>query len=510
MGPTTNHNKTICGIKNWLPVVTVVIFALLYALISFVNHINFRTYGLDLGLYTHAMYQYVQGQMADCGMFLWPKDNMLLLADHFDLYLILFAPLTLLFGNYTLLIVQMVALLLGGVGVYCLLRSYTGNGNVRGIGVDFVPWLGMVSYLSFFGVWHALSFDYHSNVVAVNLIPWMILALRKGRGLWSFVAVAAMCVSKESTALWLVFVLAALLFDFRNNMTAKRWLLVNLLFCILYFVLVSMVVMPNLGGESPGFWRYSHMGDSMSDLVVYMVAHPLESVRIFFTNFRNDPDNNGLKLGFFLCCAASGMLLCLRKPNYLLMMIPPLLLKMMSADAGFWGVGMHYNIEFAPVLVIGSFVALIESFQKRQRLMRAPWSLLLGAAVASLLTVSTTAYTLRSPQFRIRAEHARICEKEHYRQSQFDADYARNLINKIPSDASVCAATPFIPHLAEHQDVSIFPVMSYKADYLLVFDEHWSYYDDARAEMQIIFSDTASYKVVDTDGRLYLIARNCR
>jgi len=91
--------------------IVLIIFGLIYSLISIVNHYFFRTYALDLGLYTHALYQYGHFQLADASMI---KDNSeLLLGGHFDLYLVIFSPLHYIFGTYTLLIIQIIAILTG-------------------------------------------------------------------------------------------------------------------------------------------------------------------------------------------------------------------------------------------------------------------------------------------------------------------------------------------------------------------------------------------------------------
>lgn len=62
----------------------------LYCLISLVNHYLFKTYALDLGLYTHAMYDYAHFRIDDCGMFKMQPQS--ILSDHFDLYLVLLSP----------------------------------------------------------------------------------------------------------------------------------------------------------------------------------------------------------------------------------------------------------------------------------------------------------------------------------------------------------------------------------------------------------------------------------
>ena len=66
--------------------------------------------------YTNALYDYSHLNWNDSTVFKSGAEN--LLADHFDLYLILFAPLSLIFKTYTLLIVQIVFILIGGMGIY--------------------------------------------------------------------------------------------------------------------------------------------------------------------------------------------------------------------------------------------------------------------------------------------------------------------------------------------------------------------------------------------------------
>ena len=95
----------------------------LYCLISLVNHYLFKTYTLDLGLYTHAMYDYAHFRIDDCSMFKDARQS--ILSDHFDLYLMLLSPLVYVFGTYTLLIVQIIGILLGGWGIYKLIGLYT-------------------------------------------------------------------------------------------------------------------------------------------------------------------------------------------------------------------------------------------------------------------------------------------------------------------------------------------------------------------------------------------------
>jgi len=144
-------------------------FGVIYSLISLVNHYYFRTYALDLGVYTNALYDYIRFQSNDSCVFKNVGEN--LLADHFDLYLIFFSPLSLLFGTYTLLIVQIIAVLYGGIGVYTFFKKIKKN-----IPVAF---FATIYFYVFFGVFAAISFDYHSNVVAAALIPWLFYSVAR-------------------------------------------------------------------------------------------------------------------------------------------------------------------------------------------------------------------------------------------------------------------------------------------------------------------------------------------
>ena len=79
-------------------------FTVLYTLISFINHYHFRTFALDLGLYTNASFKYAHFQMADSTMIKEYFEP--ILGGHFDLYLLFISPFTYVFGTYTLLLFE--------------------------------------------------------------------------------------------------------------------------------------------------------------------------------------------------------------------------------------------------------------------------------------------------------------------------------------------------------------------------------------------------------------------
>ncbi len=440
--------------KNTLVAISLLlVFGILFAMVSLVNHYYFRTYGLDLGLYTNALYDYIHFHSNDSTFFLANSCN--LLADHFDLYLMLFSPLVLLLGSYTLLVLQIVAVLMGMWGMYRLAGLYTNKG-----------WLPMAAMLMVglsFGVWHALAFDYHSNVVAAMMLPWMLYFVKKGKPIGVVVMAVLMSIGKETSALWVIFVLVALLWDVRRNRQMRRVVALTAVGILAYFLSVTMWIMPSLGcGASSGFWRYDWMGTSVGEVALWVVSHPIEAVRDIFVSFLPDSVDGVLKVEFFICILTSGLLLGLFKPNYLFMLISPLALKMLSRDSvTFWGVSYQYNIEICMVTVAAAMIVL--SRMKKPKMQN------VALLATVLLTGLTLVYTVSNPKTWVRKENIRLYDRRHYNQADFDRNEARRLIESLPSDASVAASSELTPHLALRDKVYLYPEgLVHQPEYLLL------------------------------------------
>ena len=460
---------------------------LLYALISLVNHYLFKTYALDLGLYTHALYDYAHFRAADCGMF---KDASLnLLSDHFDLYLPLMSPLVFVFGTYTLLVVQIVAVLLGGWGVYKLIGSYTDDSRM--------PILAAAAFFFSFGIIHAIAFDYHSNVLTAMMLPWLLYFIKQRRFGLASLFVVLFVIGKENMSLWLFFIALGLMWDYRKDKQALWHLVGYAVFSLAYFFIVNMIVMPKLGGNGGGFARYAHLGDNYAEIASGLLAHPIEAFRNLFTNTIGLSQYDGIKEEFYLCALASGMLLTVLKPNYLLMLVPLIAQKMLSIDPHFWGISFQYSVEFMPVLVISSFLVLI-------RLKRSGWRLALSLSLL-LSTVLTTFYTVGVPKSVILVDQLCVYQGRHYEQQEFDVNYARELMAMIPEDATVSAATMFVPHLALRDGIQNYANANgtVDADYVLLTEHYVNYLRQGK----LVFTNRSDYETVASDGAIHLLKR---
>lgn len=455
-----------------------------YCLISLVNHYLFKTYALDLGLYTHAMYDFLHGCIDDCSMF---KDQpQSILGAHFDLYLFFLSPLVFVFGSYTLLVVQIVAVLLGGWGVYKLIGLYTDD--------DWLSILATAILFFSFGVIHPFAFDYHSNVLTAMMLPWLLYFIKKRQFWLSSLMVVLFVLGKENLSLWLFFIAIALMWDYRKDRKTLWYLLGYALFGLAYFLIINMVVMPKIGGE--GISRYHHLGNNYAEIALQLITHPGETLRLLFANTSGLERCDGVKEEFFVCALATGLLFTILKPNYFLMLIPLIGQKMLSSYHLFWGVSLQYSVEFMPVLVISSFLVIIKLKNKVLRMV---------LAVALLVsTILTTFYTIGVPRSYVVLDQTCIYQGRHYEQKKFDATYARQLIKQIPDDASVSAASMFVPHLALREQIyDLGNRPNPHADYVLITQPYF----DVTVYWKKAFPDRDAYETVATDGTIYLLRR---
>ena len=473
------------GKRNKILLATVFTFAgVLYCLISLVNHYLFKTYGLDLGLYTHAMYDFMHGRIDDCSMFKETQQS--ILGAHFDLYLFILSPLVFIFGSYTLLIVQIAAVLLGGWGIYKLIKLYTDD--------ELLPIFASATFFFSFGIIHALSYDYHSNVLTAMMLPWLLYFIKKRQFWQSSVMVVLFVIGKENLSLWLFFIAIGLMWDYRKDRKTLWHLLAYAIFGLSYFVVINMIVMPKIGGE--GISRYHHLGDNYGEIALQLITHPGETLRILFTNTNAHPNVNPRKAEFYFCALATGMLLTILKPNYLFMLIPLVVQKMFSIDPMLWGISVHYNVEFMPLLIISAYLVIIKLKKSAYRLAL--------ASVLQLSTVLTTFYTIGVPNSMVFLDQVCVYQGRHYQQRKFDAQYARELIRQIPDNASVSTASMFVPHLALRDDIfDLDNRPNPDADYVLITETYFKKVTYGKKALP----DRENYETVATDGTLYLLRR---
>ena len=423
-------------------------FGIIYSLISLVNHYNLRTFALDLGLYTNALYDYARFRFNDSLAFKDVPEN--LLADHFDLYLPLFSPLTYLFGTYTLLIVQIAAILLGAFGVYKLVKLWSPTGCFK--------YAALVYFLSYYSIFSALSFDYHSNVVGAVVLPWLFYFAYTGQWLKAWFVLIFICIGKENMSIWMLFVTLGLLFQFRKNKVARLHLMGMGVFSMIYTILILGIVMPAFAstGKYPHF-QYAVLGDSYKDALLYVITYPFESAELLFSNHSGDIKYDGIKTSFWKFTLLSGLLL-IRKPVYLFMLIPIIGQKLFHNNPSMWGVFSQYSIELAPIMAIGTYDVI-------RGMKNDKWKNVL-AILMVLLSIVVTGRLLDMKKDSLMDLRFQFYKKKHY-VKEYDLNDVKKALLIIPKDAHVSSQSHILPQIALRDKAYYFPTVL-DAEYIIV------------------------------------------
>jgi uncharacterized membrane protein len=439
--------KSILNNKSLLAVFT--LFALIFASITFVNHFNFRTYGWDLGINQNAIYDYAHFRWNDC-MIMQPQFTNVL-SDHFSLYPLLVSPFYWIFGEWTMLIFQFLAILFGGFGIYRYVQNLSKS--------DTIATLAVAHFFSFYGIFSALSFDYHDNVVATMFVPWFLLYFEQKNWRKTILFFALIIIAKENMALWAVFLGFGLAFKSLLQ-KEKKTALIGLYFALaaaIYFILVLKVIIPSLATPGRDYLHnsFNALGGNFGEVIVNILKHPIKTFELLFVNHSGNPAYDGIKVETYLALALAGGFALVLAPEYLIMIVPILGQKMFNDVPIRWGISVHYSIEFAPLIVLGFYTAI----QRLQKYKTIAASVFLG------LTVLSTARFLdhRTSEYYNQA-NSQFYKKAHW-QRDFDVAEVNRLLKTIPADARVSAQSCLAPHLAFRDYIFHYPFIG-NANYI--------------------------------------------
>lgn len=482
-------------------VAIILFFGLIYSSISLVNHYYFRTYALDLGMFNQAIYSFSHFKMnyftldisgAEINYF----------GDHFSPITILFSPLYYLFGSYTLLIIQIAAILLGGYGIYKYSSLFITN--------SYIPLLLTIYFFSIWGIYSALSYDFHNNVIAAMLVPWLIYFYTKENKKVFLLFFVLILITKENMALWLAFIIAGLvvknIVEKRTPFQFKKILAFELPLILLafsYFVVIIGVVMPLIShGEGTNqIARYGHLGNSFSEIIISLLKNPKYIFSLFFESTSTDPITFGIKSELHFMVLISGGFALLYRPYYLIMLIPIYAQKLLTTDYGFWGINNQYSIEFVPILALCLCDFLVK--------IKAIKLIYLITFLTILLTASYTIQTIRTRKSIWYDNTNSIFFSEKHYQTEFNRDEIMNALRLIPEEASVSTSPAIAPHIAFRDTFYHFPVVK-NASYITLFTEHSSVYplDQEKFRDQIYqYKTGGKYEVIYNKNSLLILKK---
>ncbi len=487
--------------KKYIAILLPIGFATIAMLISLVNHYCFRSYYFDLGGYTNALYNYIH----------FNSDKFLFTTgDHFDFLLVLFSPLSLAFGTYTLPIVQIIALIWGGFGV----KKYLLEGNENSI----LPLYGQAYFYLFYGVYTALAFDYHSNVVAAALVPHLLWALKVRK--WGQVSLwfVLILIAKENMSLWLCFILMGYLIQCIMQQKKdkqpidKKYIAILALMISLaavYFLAVTRIFMPYfLHGISYTDQLYSVLGNNLGEMIANVFTQPFHLMQALFINHNHAENGDYIKLELHLSLLISGSFILLLRPQYLLMLLPIFAQKLFHNRPEFWGIGYHYSIEFAPILAI----AIFEGLEKWKKY---PFIASKIPVLSMLILAATGINTFRICDrtiVYINRPSIRFYQAAHFTQQSFNIADAYKIMAQIPDTAAVSAQSCFTPHLSLRKHCFEYPNIPSHISYVMICGETQESYPltpQTWKEYAKLFreNDRDAWELVDSVKNLYVFQR---
>lgn len=420
-----------------------VFFGILYALISLVNHYNYKTYAFDLGIYNNCLYQYGHFHKNHYPYLHSMFSNFL--SDHFSLYTMILSPLYYIFGSITLLLVQIAAILYGAVGVYKIVKQASN--------IEWLPEIAMIHFLSFFGVYSALSFDYHDNVVSAMLVPWFFYYFKNNRIGLTWLFAILIVIGKENMPLWLIFVCTGLAITYFKEKQKRNTAILLTLFSVVYSIVILKYVMPNIDPNAPGnnynHFRYSVLGTNSKELWFNLTQHPMKILEALFKNHLTDRSLDGIKEELYICLLYSGGWMLIFRPQYIIMLIPIIAQKVFSDEFGRWGINYHYSIEFLPIIVIAFYDVIIKLKNTRLAFFLSVIGCCLSVYITKTKIDSRTSlyYGKESTCFYM---------KEHY-DCEFDKKEVKRVMALIPEDVNLSAMNCFASHLSFRKNIYQYP-----------------------------------------------------
>jgi len=406
---------------------------------SVYRHDYFGSNAYDLGIYDQTVWGYSRLEPTMDNTVLGTPN---LLLDHFQPILAALSPLYWIWDDVRMLLVaQAVFIALASVPLFLWARREVGLVEAA---------LFQIAYLVFWGVLAGNIYDFHELALAAPIVSLALYAAltRRTKLLWATVLLALL--TKESLALTVVAI------GIYVALVQRRWKLGLALAGVgtAAFAALLKLVIPAITGRAYAHWLYPALGSGPGSALVHVVAHPLDTVKLFFTPRE--------KVAALLNLFAPWLFLPLVSP-LVIVMIPTLAERFLANKPEYWSQGFHYNLALAPILAF----AAVDTTARLSRLVQGRGH----ALIAPVLAVGVVVAGLYFSFGRLRP----LDELGRYTSAAHAAEI-RTCLETIPADASVAATSALVPHLTHRREIYLLePTRRPSTEYLAVDTYTWIY-----------------------------------
>ncbi len=480
--------------KKNIPFLILIFFGIVVFSMGLLNHYLFRTVAHDYGNYNFAFWDYSHFRISPLTSF---RGNFL--QDHFSFTLMYFIPVFWLLNwithTYTLIIIQQSFVLIAAWYSYKLVRLKSDN-----------LWLGagvIFYYFILLGRYTAFSADVNLAIISACFIPIFIYYFKTKKYILSLIILILSLFSRENIPIWFIFIFVVLLIDHRKEKKAVLISITGIIVSVVYFILLFKVFIPSI--ETPGIsyqlFNYAALGKTPGDAILFILNHPVESVKLFFVNHLNNPAFDGIKAEFYWVYLISGGFILLLRPKYIIWFIPIVAQKVLNDLPSRWGIVSYYSIEVVTLLPLSVFLTLASI---RSKVLQN--SLVIIICIA---TIATTIYKMDKQNLKVpskmNASKVKIYDKAFYK-TPFDVKKVNQLLKQIPPEAKVSASNILLPHLAQRQHIYFFPNVN-DADYIIfsVFDNNYLFNNNHDENIRNMYFSDPNWKIIAKEFPVFLL-----
>jgi uncharacterized membrane protein len=456
-----------------VPLGLALIAAVAYAAISIYRHDHFASNAYDLGVQDQTVWGYSQLQMIPNTVEMIRN----LLGDHFHPILMAIAPLYWIWDDVrVLLVVQAVLLAAAGIPIFWWARQRLG----------LIPALAFeAAYLTFWGVFSGVIFDFHHVAFAVPAVSFGLYAVltKRNRLFWAMLALGLL--TRENIALTFAAIGVYI------ALVQHRWRLgaAVIALSVAWFTALVEFVLPAIAGAPYSHWTYDALGTGPGSALLHVIRHPLSSLRLLA--------DNSAKLRLLGGLLGAWLFLPVLSP-LALVAIPTLFERLWSSNPALWSASFQYSLVIAPILAFAAIDALAR-LQTRFSLPRWRGRVGVGASVAILAAGLILSFGVVRP----------FDEVGTYISSQQVSDI-RSCLAVIPADAGVSASTALLPHLSHRHQIYLL-TMKGDADYVAIdlgaYLGHFFSGEEAAIRTTITQSMASGYGVACSRGTTVVLHR---
>ncbi|MCO5141847.1 MAG: DUF2079 domain-containing protein [Oligoflexia bacterium] len=400
-------------------IISYTFFSLLWALTALERHWAFSSGYADLGIFTNAIWNLVNGN----GYISSVKNGMNLFADHQSPIFWLTYPFFYIYQKAeTLLILQSFILCSAGIATYLLAKQYKLSRE----------WIAAAPLIFWFfnPIRNANRFDFHPEV---SLLPFFLFAIwglqsnKKINKLMGIIFLLLAMMGKESSGLVLLGVCSAWILG--SSPKETRWFtrVISIplsIIALAHFYFCLKIVPGYFSNTYQYSGAYSHFGPSLSDLIL----SPFKQPSLFFEHlFGKD------RVKFFLGTIAPLAFLPLFSMRTFIASAPGYLIYFLSQGSHRVNLGYHYAIESC-VGVLWAFILGVKYFSNKKFIQKIFNEKYLLPLVFFCLFI---AYG-RSEIFFIR----KYSTSPHY------SWIKKEIFPQIPKNAKTSSTGTLVPHIA--------------------------------------------------------------